>query len=273
LIAADQNIHATSYQESGTIEARTDPTRKTMLSMPETIATTPGTSEDPATTEARASAWRPAPVLVLPRVHLASRSPRRRQILTEAGIEHDAAHPGLDDGELLPGRVPADRWAMALAFLKASSAARARAESGGGRFPAPVFLGADTVVVKHSNTGVSLIGQPIDLEHAFEILRLLRQGEHEVITGVALLDAHTGRRELFSDKATVRVGELSDEAIAEYLAGGQWRGKAGGYNLSERIAAGWPISCEGDPTTVMGLPIKALIPRLAAFAHPSVTAG
>lgn len=197
----------------------------------------------------------------LPGVHLASRSPRRRQILTDAGIEHHASHPGLDDGELKPGTVPARRWAMALAYLKAASAARTRSDTD----PA-IVLGADTVVVKRIGASTRLIGQPRDLEDACDILRLLREGEHEVVTGVALLEPATGRRELFADAAVVRVGPLSDEAIAEYLATGQWRGKAGGYNLSERIAAGWPITAEGDPATVMGLPIRALIPRLAAFA-------
>ncbi|MBY0262384.1 MAG: Maf family protein [Phycisphaerales bacterium] len=230
------------------------------------------TTQPPMTPGVHSAPWRSGPGAVLPRVYLASRSPRRRQILAEAGIEHDAAHPGLDDGELLPGRVPAARWAMALAFLKASSAARARAEGGGGEHPSAVVLGADTVVVKRVDSGLRIIGQPQDLEHACEILRLLRSGEHEVITGVALLDATTGRRSLFSDTATVRVGDLSDEAIAEYLAGGQWRGKAGGYNLSERLAAGWPISYEGDPTTVMGLPIRMLVPKLAEFARGGLAA-
>ena len=46
--------------------------------------------------------------------------------------------------------------------------------------------------------------------------------------------------------------------IYSYVAGGEWRGKAGAYNLSERIQAGWPIECKGDPTTVMGLPMRKL---------------
>jgi septum formation protein len=186
--------------------------------------------------------------------------------LTEAGIEHEASHPGLDDGELTPGRVSPERWAMALAYLKAASAARA--VRGDGRGPR-VVLGADTVVVKTDASGRErLIGQPRDLEEAFEIIRLLRDGEHRVVTGVALLDAGTGRRELFADSALVRVGSLPDERIAEYLASGAWRGKAGGYNLAERISDGWPISFEGDPSTVMGLPIRALVDRLAAFCCP-----
>jgi septum formation protein len=59
-------------------------------------------------------------------------------------------------------------------------------------------------------------------------------------------------------------GDVDDDAIDEYVASGQWRGKAGGYNLEERLEAGWPIECEGDPTTVMGLPMR----RLAAMSCP-----
>jgi len=66
------------------------------------------------------------------------------------------------------------------------------------------------------------------------------------------------RRWLVADRAVVRVGPISDEQIEAYVASGEWRGKAGAYNLSERIEAGWPIECLGDPTTVMGLPMRRL---------------
>ncbi len=65
----------------------------------------------------------------LPRLHLASTSPRRRELLTTAGILHDAANPGLDDAQLAPGSVDPERWVMALAYLKASSALRTPGKS------------------------------------------------------------------------------------------------------------------------------------------------
>jgi predicted house-cleaning NTP pyrophosphatase (Maf/HAM1 superfamily) len=58
------------------------------------------------------------------------------------------------------------------------------------------------------------------------------------------------------------IGELQEEQIQEYVASGAWRGKSGGYNLADRIEAGWPIECEGDPATVMGLPMVKLVPQL-----------
>lgn len=193
----------------------------------------------------------------MPRVHLASRSPRRRDLLSSAGIEHDAVHPGLDDAQLLPASgTPADQWVTALAYLKARSAL----VRGGVR--APVVLGADTVVVKNGR----VIGQPIDSEDAGRIIRTLRDGEHDVLTGVALINTLTGHRELFVDKARVRVGHVSDSEIDRYINSGTWQGKAGGYNLTERIDAGWPIQYEGDPGTIMGLPMRQLLGRLEKYA-------
>lgn len=196
------------------------------------------------------------PASPMPRVHLASRSPRRRELLNGAGIEHDAAHPGLDDGELAPGGVTPEAWVTALAYLKAKSALDS------GTVKAPIVIGADTVVVHNGQ----LIGQPRDEAHARWMLEELSHADHDVLTGVALVDALTGRRRLFVDRAHVRVGALTDTEIETYLATGEWHGKAGAYNLSERIAAGWPITFDGDPGTIMGLPITALKAELAQFA-------
>jgi predicted house-cleaning NTP pyrophosphatase (Maf/HAM1 superfamily) len=80
---------------------------------------------------------------------------------------------------------------------------------------------------------------------------------------VALLWPGSPRREIFIDRATVHVGEIRHDQIETYISGGAWRGKAGAYNLMERIEAGWPIRCDGDPSTVMGLPMRLLLPRLA----------
>lgn len=197
------------------------------------------------------------PSMPLPRIHLASRSPRRRELLTAAGIEHDASHPGVDDGQLIPGNVSPEQWVMALAYLKASCAARTLTTSA-----APIVLGADTVVVHNDR----LIGQPRDAADARRMLIDMRDCEHDVVTGVALIDRATAKRDLLVDRARVHVGRISDADIDAYVASGQWQGKAGAYNLSERIAAGWPIQYQGDPGTIMGLPIQRLIPRLRRFA-------
>lgn len=202
----------------------------------------------------------------LPRVHLASRSPRRRELLTQAGIAHDASHPGLDDALLQPGDVPPADWAMALAYLKAATAVKnAGVKGGGGAIAAPVVLGADTVIVHHGR----MIGTPTSAAEAGQMLREMRDDEHEVITGIALVCPKTGRRDLAADGACVALGSISDQQIDEYVATGAWAGKAGGYNLSERLAAGWPIRFRGDSGTIMGLPVGLVVDRLARFGLPT----
>lgn len=189
-------------------------------------------------------------------VYLASGSPRRRTLLIEHAIEPIVVRSGVDDAALRAGEVDPEVWTVALAYLKARAGMLAlRAMQPDPIHPALV-LGADTVVVKERE----IIGQPRCRGDAERILLKLRDGEHRVVTGVALV--MEGERHLLCDSAVVRVGHISDEAIGAYLASGDWQGKAGAYNLSERIEAGWPIEYEGDPTTVMGLPMLRLVPML-----------
>ena len=123
-----------------------------------------------------------------------------------------------------------------------------------------LILGADTVCVHEGK----VLGQPRNAELARQMLRGMRHTRHVTMTGVCLL--RDAERLLLFDSSEVHIGDLSDAEIDAYIASGQWRGKAGGYNLSERIAAGWPIRCIGDPATVMGLPMRKLGPLLAGVA-------
>ncbi len=204
------------------------------------------------------------PTLRNARLVLASQSPRRRQLLTDAGLAHEAVHPGVDDGQLAApsagAHVAPEHWAAALAFLKASAAAEhVRTDDAD---PRPtVLIAADTIVV-HRGT---VIGQPKDAADARRILERLDDDTHDVVTGVALLDPRTHRRDLFADRAVVTVGRVGKDRIDEYLATGLWQGKAGAYNLSERLDAGWPITFTGDPGTIMGLPVGLLKARLELF--------
>jgi septum formation protein len=198
----------------------------------------------------------------LPRLVLASQSPRRRSLLDEAGIEHEALHPGVDDGLLSPGTVSPEQWVKALAYYKAAAGAALVRDA-----QDAIIIGADTVCVKDGE----ILGQPIDLDDARRMLHRLENGSHAVITGVAILPMRHGAadsfdREIFVDRAIVHVAHLGPERIDEYLATGAWKGKAGAYNLSERIDAGWPIHYEGDPSTIMGLPIGVLVARLERIA-------
>jgi len=186
---------------------------------------------------------------------LASRSPRRLLLLREAGYHVDTIATFIDDGQLAPGRVTVAQWTAALAHLKATAAARNSITPGADA----LIIGADTIVECDGR----IIGQPRDADHARQIILHLSDREHDVITGVSIIHVATGCEDLFTDTARVTVGVIPSDSIDQYIATGQWRGKAGAYNLTERLAAGWPIQFEGDPATIMGLPMQRLSRHLA----------
>ena len=192
-----------------------------------------------------------------PDLWLASRSPRRRQLLAEHGFGRvRVVASGVDDAGFVGGPVSIEWWSAALAYLKARSAGLRLAEHG---IEQGLVLGADTVVEHEGRC----IGQPRDADDARRIIRLLRDGPHRVITGVALINPADDEREFLVDSANVSVGPISDESIEQYILSNGWVGKAGAYNLMERIQAGWPITFDGDPTTIMGLPMIHLVEHLA----------
>ncbi len=193
------------------------------------------------------------------RLLLASRSPRRASLLKEAGVVFDQTDPPFDDPAqpvLLPDQTPAD-LAEQLAIAKAGSVPMLALA------PDPVrvlILACDTLVVA---TDGSLLGQPTDREQARLMLEKILGQTHRVITGVAL--GHWDAQgdfdgTSFTDAARVRLGTVAAERLEAYLDREAWRGKAGAYNLAE--LGDWPFEIKGDPTCVVGLPMRKLMPLL-----------
>ncbi|MCH2132572.1 MAG: Maf family protein [Phycisphaerales bacterium] len=180
---------------------------------------------------------------------LASGSPRRRQLLESSGWQVSVHPPHVDDGQLDSRDVPARAWVAAMAWFKARSVLQEIATRSSG-----TILSADTVC----ELDEEVIGQPPDADAARTMIRKFRNRSHRVLTGVCLLTTDGVRREIFADTAEVTMGALSDEAIETYLATDGWRGKAGGYNLFDRVADGWPLEWIGDESTVVGLPMRRL---------------
>ena len=175
---------------------------------------------------------------MVPMLVLASASPRRQELLRNAGIAFEV-HPADIAEDSLPGEA-AKNCAERLAREKALTVARQR--------PHDVVLGADTVVVIDGQ----LLGKPSDAADAARMLRLLSGRSHCVITGVALVTAEAV--EVAAEATAVRFLTLSSEEIDAYVATGEPMDKAGAYAIQGR-AARWIPRIEGDYFNVVGLPI------------------
>jgi septum formation protein len=109
------------------------------------------------------------------------------------------------------------------------------------------------------------LGQPKDADDAKQMLYAMLNSSHEVYTGWCLISCDGTQLESGCEGASITVGEISSKEIEQYVGSEKWIGKAGAYNLSERVSAGWPIVCHGDPTCVMGLPMDRLKEKLQCF--------
>lgn len=192
-----------------------------------------------------------------PSVVLASASPRRRELLGRLGVEFRIVPSEIE--ERLEG-APSRETIAALALAKA----RAVAE----RVGDGVVLGADTVVVID---GVAL-GKPSGVEDASAMLRRLRGRTHEVITGVAVVEAGSGRAESTAVVTRVVMADVGDDAIGAYVASGEPFDKAGGYAIQGGgavLVAGFV----GSYSNVVGLPLAATAALLSGFGVPVTFAG
>jgi nucleoside triphosphate pyrophosphatase len=126
-----------------------------------------------------------------------------------------------------------------------------------------VVLGADTVVVIDGR----VLGKPVDLDDARAMLRRLRGREHEVITGVAVVDARTGRSRSAAVESRVRMAEYGEGEIEAYVATGEPLDKAGAYAIQGRGGA-LVAGLEGSFSNVVGLPLEETAALLAAFGVP-----
>ena len=178
------------------------------------------------------------------RLVLASRSPRRSDLLAAAGYEFSVAPVDVD--ERITSGESSVAYVSRLARDKATRAAR--------EHPDAVVLGADTVVVVDSE----LLGKPRDDTDAGAMLRRLSGRAHDVLTGVAVTARRRWRLEVASTRVTFR--DLSEADVAWYLASGEPAGKAGGYAIQGR-AGRFVTGIEGSYSNVVGLPI-AVVDRL-----------
>ncbi len=175
---------------------------------------------------------------------LASRSPRRRELLAEAGYDFDAVPAGeLVECGVCSRESPAELVAR-LAYEKAADVAR-RIERG-------VILGCDTVAECEGQ----VLGKPPDAALARRMLELLRGKEHRVLSGLCLWNYPDGQPDTRVAVTRLRMDMLTDRQITDYVESYQWEGKAGAFGYQDRL--GWVHVVEGSESNVVGLPLELL---------------
>lgn len=187
------------------------------------------------------------------RLVLASCSPRRRELLTSAGYLFDVIPPSdtAESGEC-NGETPTLLVAR-LACQKAADVA--------GRISEGLVLGCDTV----AECDGQILGKPADREHARSMLGTLSGREHRVLSGLCLWRVPNGGPAVRVAVTTLRMDPLSPQQLDDYLASGQWVGKAGAFGYQDGIE--WVHVLEGSESNVVGLPMELLGEMLQPYCE------
>ena len=178
------------------------------------------------------------------KIILASASPRRRELLVEAGYKFTVVPSSVDESIFSTENITSAEYAKQLAFAKADDVAA--------RYPDSIVIGADTVVDFEGQ----IIGKPSDAKHAEEITRMLFSKPHKVITGLALICESLNIKIVEAETTVVYPKKLTDAQITEHIKSGIWRDKAGAYSISDNDP--FVDHIDGSFTNVMGMPMEML---------------
>ena len=195
------------------------------------------------------------------RLVLASASPRRSSLLTQAGVEF----------EVLPINVPEDLGEFEDPIDACGQLARRKALARAATLTGEALvIGADTVVAIEEPGGTGgatswrLLGKPRDENHAAEMLASLSGTRHLVVTGVCVASAPGHAATVEVERTWVHMRTITDEEVAAYVASGEWRGKAGGYAIQETADRFVEALEEGGFDNVVGLPVERTLALLRA---------
>ncbi len=194
-----------------------------------------------------------------PPIILASASPRRAELLTQAHIPFQVIVSPTKEPARKPPLLPTEIWPTTLAYIKAA-AVQKHLETRNSKLETKIILAADTIVI--SPTG-AILNKPRNRPHAKQILLSLSGKTHTVITGLCLLQGQNLR--LTAATATCKMKRLSKKELDAYLDSHLWKGKAGAYGLQDAHHDPFITLLSGDPTTVIGLPLTLLQQELATF--------
>lgn len=189
--------------------------------------------------------------LRMPRIVLASRSPRRRQLLEEAGYEFVVCRPCESAEDGTDGRETPAEMVAHLARRKAKDVATRCSEG--------LVIGCDTVV----ECGGQILGKPDDIQHARHMLQSLRGNQHHVYSGLCLWAEPSGRHTVKVAMTRLVMCAISDDQLEDYLQGGDWEGKAGAFGYQD--GHDWLRILEGSESNVVGLPLELLAEMIQEF--------
>ena len=182
-------------------------------------------------------------ILELPKIILASGSPRRAEILRTVGWPFEVMTPDIDE----------TRRANEDAVSYVQRLARSKAEAVAQRVPSSLIVAADTTVAIDEQ----ILEKPSDENDAGRMLRKLSGQWHQVITGVALIDGATSQLRVACEKTEVRFATMSQDEVDWYASSGEPMDKAGAYAI-QGLGARFIERIRGDYFNVMGLPVRLL---------------
>ena len=183
-------------------------------------------------------------MIARPKLILASSSPRRRQLLTDAGYDCEIVPPDESVEQGLCSKCSPAELVAKHAFHKAQAIA-SQVDSG-------YVLAADTV----GECDGQALGKPVDVEHARQMLEMMSGKKHRVLTGICLWHRPTNQRILHVESTSLSMAPLSEDWLQNYLASDGWIGKAGAFGYQDGLD--WIRINEGSESNVVGLPMEAL---------------
>ena len=198
---------------------------------------------------------------------LASGSPRRKELLTQVGLEFEIQ--AAQGEEFTTKKLP---WEI-VEELSAQKASEVASKYNVNLDEKAVIIGADTIVAY----GDEIMGKPKDKEDAVRMLTTLQNNVHQVYTGVTLIIANTGEKITFHEKTDVYMYPMSLSQIEAYVDTGEpmdkagdticntqypWEGKAGGYGIQDAFGKKYIKGISGDYYNVVGLPVSRLYQEL-----------
>ena len=182
------------------------------------------------------------------KIVLASGSPRRREILSDAGLDFDVYISGADEDSINPDGISHSVYVQEIALLKARDAAKSISGSDS------IIISADTIVVCDDQ----IMGKPKDRQDAFCMLKKLSGNSHSVFTGICVWRAKDAFSVCSSVETKVKFKNLTDEKINKYISSGESDDKAGAYGIQGKGAA-FVNEVNGDYLNVVGLPLLKLL--------------